>query len=114
MLQQYGHGSLSPFDAGAQVVQVLWSRRLGVGEIKELYDVATVVSCMDASVPKHERYRARALDCLHDAQRSEDRELKDVFHRLAVWWVVLAHEIEDDQKKERRSDSQTLTPTFNA
>ena len=52
---------------------------------------------MDASVRKHEEYRARASECLHDARTTEDRELKNVFHRLAVWWVVLAHEIEDDQ-----------------
>ena len=52
---------------------------------------------MDASVRNQEDYRARASECLHDARTTEDRELKNVFHRLAVWWVVLAHEIEDDQ-----------------
>ena len=56
---------------------------------------------MDASVRKHEEYRARASECLHDARTTEDRELKNVFHRLAVWWVVLAHETEDDQTPKK-------------
>jgi hypothetical protein len=64
---------------------------------------------MDASVHKHEDYRARASECLHDARTTEDRELKNVFHRLAVWWIVLAHEIEDDQtlKEDKGDDERT-------
>jgi hypothetical protein len=64
---------------------------------QELHDPAGRYFFMDASVHKHEDYRARASECLHDARTTEDRQLKNVFHRLAVWWVVLAHEIEDDQ-----------------
>ena len=51
---------------------------------------------MDASVPQWDRYRAHALECLHEARAAEDRELSEVFHRLAMWWVILSHEIEDD------------------
>src|ERR1700722_19697484 len=32
------------------------------------------------------------------ARAVEDRELSDVFHRLAMWWVILSHEIEDDPR----------------
>jgi hypothetical protein len=52
---------------------------------------------MDAAVPKQEAYRAHALECLHEARSVEDRAGKQVYHRLAVWWVVLAHEQEDDR-----------------
>jgi hypothetical protein len=52
---------------------------------------------MDASVPKLEAYRAHASECLHEARSAEDREGKQVFHRLAVWWIVLAHQEEDDR-----------------
>jgi hypothetical protein len=51
---------------------------------------------MDAHVPLHELYRTHALDCLHEARVANDRELSDVFHRLAVWWVALAHEVEEE------------------
>jgi hypothetical protein len=53
---------------------------------------------MDASVPQRDRYRAHALECLHEARAVEDRELSEVFHRLAMWWVILSHEIEDDTR----------------
>jgi hypothetical protein len=51
---------------------------------------------MDASAPQWDRYRAHALECLREARAAEDRELSEVFHRLAMWWVILSHEIEDD------------------
>jgi hypothetical protein len=50
---------------------------------------------MDASIPIADRYRARALDCLHDAREvGGDEDFKTVFHRLAVLWIVLAHQTE--------------------
>jgi hypothetical protein len=52
---------------------------------------------MDASVPKVEAYRAHASGCLHEARSTEDHEVKQVYHRLAVWWIALAHQEEDDR-----------------
>jgi hypothetical protein len=46
-------------------------------------------------------YRVHVSECLRDARMTEDRELKTVFHRLAVWWIVLAHEIENDPDAQR-------------
>jgi hypothetical protein len=51
-------------------------------------------SLMDAAVSKQEDYRAHALECLHEAQFANDRESKNVLKRLAVLWIVLAHEAE--------------------
>ena len=62
---------------------------------------------MAASVPQWDRYRAHAVECLHEAQAIEDRALSDVFHRLAMWWVILSHEIEDDPRP-----TSSLRPPF--
>ena len=51
---------------------------------------------MDVSVPQAEEFRTHALECLREAHAAEDRETSQVFHRLAMWWVILAHEREDD------------------
>jgi hypothetical protein len=51
---------------------------------------------MDASVFQSDQYREHALECLNDAHATEDQEFKQVFHRLAMWWIILAHEAEDD------------------
>jgi hypothetical protein len=32
------------------------------------------------------------LECLREARAVKDRELSKVFHRLAAWWIVLAHQ----------------------
>jgi hypothetical protein len=53
---------------------------------------------MDASVPPTGLYRAHASECLQEALATEDREFKEVYHRLAVWWVILAHEVEDESR----------------
>jgi hypothetical protein len=52
---------------------------------------------MDAAVPKLEAYRAHASECLREARSTEDREGKQVYHRLAMWWIVLAHQEEDER-----------------
>jgi len=62
---------------------------------------------MDASVPQWDRYRAHALECLHEARAVEDRDVSDVFHRLAMWWVILSHEIEGDPRP-----TTSLRPPF--
>jgi len=51
---------------------------------------------MDASVFQSDQYREHALECLDEAHAAEDQEFKQVFHRLAMWWIILAHEAEDD------------------
>jgi hypothetical protein len=51
---------------------------------------------MDGSVPKRDLYRANALECVEEARAVKVRELSNVFHRLAMWWVILAHQSEDD------------------
>jgi hypothetical protein len=51
---------------------------------------------MHGSVPKRDPYRAHALECLEEARAVKKRELSNVFHRLAMWWVILAHQTEDD------------------
>jgi hypothetical protein len=43
-------------------------------------------------------YRAHASDCLEEARAVKNRELCNVFHRLAMWWVILAHQTEDDDR----------------
>lgn len=48
---------------------------------------------MDASVFQSDQYREHALECLNEAHAAEDQEFKQVFHRLAMWWIILA---EDD------------------
>jgi hypothetical protein len=53
---------------------------------------------MDGSVPRRDLYRAHALECLEEARAVKDRELSSVFHRLAMWWVILAHQSEDDDR----------------
>jgi hypothetical protein len=53
---------------------------------------------MDGSVPQRDLYRAHALECLEEARAVKDRELSNVFHRLAMWWVILAHQSEDDDR----------------
>jgi hypothetical protein len=63
---------------------------------------------MDGSVPQRDLYRAHALECLEEARAVKDRELSNVFHRLAMWWVILAHQTEDDERGlgTRRSSRQ--------
>jgi hypothetical protein len=51
---------------------------------------------MDASVFQSDQYREHALECLNEAHAAEDQEFKQVFHRLAMWWIILAHEAEGD------------------
>ena len=58
---------------------------------------------MDGSVPQRDLYRAHALECLEEARAVEDRELSNVFHRLAMWWVILAHQTEDDERGPRNA-----------
>ena len=53
---------------------------------------------MDGSVPQRDLYRAYALECLEEARAVKDRQLSNVFHRLAMWWVILAHQSEDDDR----------------
>ena len=53
---------------------------------------------MDGSVPQRDLYRVHALECLEEARAVKDRELSSVFHRLAMWWVILAHQSEDDDR----------------
>ena len=53
---------------------------------------------MDGSVPERDLYRAHALECLEEARAVKDRELSNVFHRLAMLWVILAHQTEDDDR----------------
>ena len=53
-----------------------------------------VLYSMDFSV----LYRQYALECLREARAVKGRELRNVFHRLAMWWTVLAHEIEGDHR----------------
>src|SRR5258706_7378802 len=57
---------------------------------------------MDGSVPRRDLYRAHALECLEEARAVRDRELSSVFHRLAMWWVILRSE-------EHTSELQSLT-----
>jgi len=59
---------------------------------------------MDGSVPLRDLYRAYALDCLGEARAVRDREFSHVFHRLAMWWVILAHQSEDDDRDAHISD----------
>jgi hypothetical protein len=35
---------------------------------------------------------------LEEARAVKDRELSSAFHRLAMWWVILAHQSEDDDR----------------
>ena len=51
---------------------------------------------MDASVFQSGQYREHALECLNEAYATEHQEFKQVFHRLAMWWIILAQEAEDD------------------
>jgi hypothetical protein len=51
---------------------------------------------MHGSVPQRDLYRAHALECLEEARAVKNRELCNIFHRLAMWWVILAHQTEDD------------------
>jgi hypothetical protein len=66
---------------------------------QELYDAPIVFSLWTPGCYNH--YRVHVSECLRDARMTEDRELKTVFHRLAVWWIVLAHEIENDPDAQR-------------
>jgi hypothetical protein len=59
---------------------------------------------MDGSVPQRDLYRARALECLEEARAVKDSELSTVFHRLAMWWVILAHQTEDDERGPSERD----------
>ena len=65
---------------------------------------------MDGSVPQRDLYRAHALECLEEARAVKDRELSNVFHRLAMWWVILAHQTEDDERgpSERDGDNAKI------
>jgi hypothetical protein len=58
---------------------------------------------MDGSVPQRDLYRAHALECLEEARAVKDRELSNVFHRLAIWWVILGHQTEDDERGPRNA-----------
>jgi hypothetical protein len=62
---------------------------------------------MDGSVPQRDLYRAHALECLEEARAVKDRELSNVFHRLAMWWVILAHQTEDDERGPRNATVTT-------
>jgi hypothetical protein len=53
---------------------------------------------MHGPVPQRDLYRARALECLEVARAVKNRELSNVFHRIAMWWVILAHQTEDDDR----------------
>jgi len=59
---------------------------------------------MDGSVLQRDLYRAHALECLEEARTIKDRELSNVFHRLAMWWVILAHQTEDDERGPSQRD----------
>jgi hypothetical protein len=84
----------------------VYSRRLSLQFIVSEPRISYCVCFpMDASVPQWDRYRAHALECLYEAQAVKDRDLNEVFHRLAMWWVILSHEVEDDP---RPTNSQRL------
>jgi len=58
---------------------------------------------MHGSVPQRDlyrahAYRAHALECLEEARAVKHREFSNVFHRIAMWWVILAHQTEDDDR----------------
>ena len=66
---------------------------------------------MDGSVPKRDLFRANALECLEEARAIKVRQFSNVFHRLAMWWVILAHQCEDDDRGPHISGRFSLMPS---
>src|SRR6266566_9073370 len=66
---------------------------------------------MDGSVPQRDLFRANALECVEEARAIKVRELSNVFHRLAMWWVILAHQSEDEHRDPHISGRFSLMPS---